>query len=146
MASLNKVLLMGNLTRDPDERWTGGGSAICGLGLAVNRRFTTANGEDREEVCFVDIDVFGKQAESCSQHLHKGSPVLIEGRLRLDQWEDRKTKEKRSRLKVVAERVHFMAQANGRRGPEEERRPFPEDAQATPAGNNGGAPENPMPF
>jgi single-strand DNA-binding protein len=108
MANLNKVLLMGNLTRDPDVRYTPSGTAICGLGLAVNRRYTTREGQEQEETCFVDVDVFGRQAESCKNYLQKGAPVLIEGRLRLDQWEDRQTGERRSRLKVTAERVQFI--------------------------------------
>ncbi len=108
MASLNKVLLMGNLTRDPDLKYTQGGMAICALGLAVNRRFQGRDGQEQEETCFVDIDVFGKQAESCKNYLQKGSPALIEGRLRLDQWEDRQSGERRSRLKVTAERVQFL--------------------------------------
>jgi len=108
MASLNKVLLMGNMTRDPDLRYTTGGTAVCSLGLAVNRRFRTAGGEDREETCFVDIDVFGRQAESCKNYLRKGAPAFVEGRLRLDQWDDRQTGQKRSRLRVTAERVEFV--------------------------------------
>ena len=108
MASLNKVLLIGNLTRDPISRSTSGGTTICELGLAINRRFRTAAGEDREETCFVDIDVFGRQAEHCSRYLHKGSLAFVEGRLRLDQWEDRTTGQNRSRLKVTAERVQFL--------------------------------------
>lgn len=108
MASMNKVILMGNLTRDPDLRYTTGGTAICALGLAVNRRYTTRSGEQAEEVCFVDIDVFGKQAESCKNYLQKGAPALIEGRLKFDTWDDRTTGEKRSKLHVVAERVQFI--------------------------------------
>ncbi len=108
MASLNKVFLMGNLTRDPDLKYTSGGMAICKLGLAVNRKYLSRSGEEVEEVCFVDVDVFGKQAESTGNYLKKGSPALIEGRLRLDSWDDRNTGEKRSRLMVVAERVQFI--------------------------------------
>ena len=87
MASLNKVFLLGNLTRDPDLRYTPSGSAVCEFGLAVSRR--SANGADQDEVCFVDIVVWSKQAENCKQYLAKGSPALIEGRLQFDQWEDR---------------------------------------------------------
>jgi single-strand DNA-binding protein len=108
MSSLNKVFLMGNLTRDPDVRYTPSGTAVCAIGLAVNRRFTTQGGEDREEVCFVDIEVFGRQAETCGEYLRKGAPILLEGRLRLDQWDDRQTGQRRSRLKVVGERVQFL--------------------------------------
>lgn len=129
MPNLNKVLLMGNLTRAPETRYTTGGLAICGLGLAMNRRFSTRSGEDREETCFVDIDVFGKPAESCQAHLQKGSPVFIEGRLRLDQWEDRKTGQSRSKLKIVAERVEFL----GSRRDSGSAAPGTDDAPAGPA-------------
>ena len=108
MNGLNRVLLIGNLTRDPIMRATPGGLSICELGLAVNRRYRTAAGEDRDEACFVDIDVFAREAEQCSRYLRKGSLVFVEGRLRLDQWEDRATNQKRSRLKVTAERVQFL--------------------------------------
>ena len=108
MASLNKVLLMGNLTRDPQLRYTTSGLAVCELGLAMNRRYKTAQGEDREETCFVDVEVWAKQAEACGNNLHKGSPVLVEGRLKLDQWEDRQTGQRRSRLRVRADRVQFL--------------------------------------
>ncbi len=110
MASLNKVFLIGNLTRDPEIRYTSGGSPICAVGIATNRKYTTAKGEERDETCFVDIDVWGKQAESCHAYLKKGAPVLIEGRLKFDQWDDRETGRKRSRLTVTAERVQFLSQ------------------------------------
>ena len=108
MAEFNKVLLLGNLTKDPDLRYTTSGMPVCAFRLAVNRKYATSAGEDREETCFVDIDVFGKQAESTGRYLAKGRPALIEGRLRTDQWEDKQTGDKRSRLKVVAERVQFV--------------------------------------
>lgn len=108
MASMNHVLLMGNLTRDPDVRQLAVGGTICKFGLAVNRRYRTRSGEDREETCFVDIDVFGRQAETTGQYLSKGRPVLVEGRLRQDRWEDRNTGQKMSRLVVVAQRVQFL--------------------------------------
>ncbi len=110
MASMNKVFLLGNLTRDPELRYTSGGAAICALGLATNRSYTTARGEEREEVCFVDIEVWGKSAEASKNYLRKGAPVMIEGRLRYDQWEDRESGKKRSRLTVTAERVQFLGQ------------------------------------
>ncbi|MCK5803621.1 MAG: single-stranded DNA-binding protein [Lentisphaeria bacterium] len=113
MASLNKVFLMGNLTRDPEIRYTSGGSAVGNFGLAINRRYRTAGGEDREEVCFVDIEVWGRQAETCGNYLRKGAPALIEGRLRLDQWDDKQTGQKRSRLRVQADRVQFMGAPRG---------------------------------
>ncbi len=108
MASLNKVFLLGNLTRNPDLRYTTGGAAVCKFGLAVNRRYSTSSGEDREETCFVDIEIWGRQAETCDKYLNKGAPALIEGRLQYDQWEDRETGKKRSRLLVRAERVQFL--------------------------------------
>ena len=89
MASLNKVFLLGNLTRDPDLRSLPSGQAVCELGLAVNRRNTSSTGEAVEEPCFVDVVVWGRSAENCKQFLEKGSQVMIEGRLQLDQWEDR---------------------------------------------------------
>ena len=118
MASLNKVFLLGNLTRDPDLRYTPSGSAVCEFGLAVSRRFT-ANGADQEEVCFVDITVWSKQAENCKQYLAKGSPALIEGRLQFDQWEDRNGGGKRSRLRVLAERVQFVGTPRGNANPDQ---------------------------
>jgi len=109
MASLNTVLLMGNLTRDPEVRYTPGGSPVCTLGVAMNRRYTARNGEQRDEVTFVDVDVWDKSAENCQRYLHKGDPVFIEGRLRMDEWDDRETGKRRSRLKVTATRVQFLS-------------------------------------
>jgi single-strand DNA-binding protein len=107
MAYLNKVLLIGNLTKDPELRYTASGTAVCDFSLAVNRVYTS-NGEKKEETCFIDINVWGRQAESVSKYLHKGSSAFIEGRLQLDQWEDKETRQKRSRIKVVADRVQFL--------------------------------------
>ena len=106
--SFNRIILVGNVTRDPEKRFTAGGRAICKFGLAVNRRYTTAQGEDREETCFADLEVFGKQAEVAGQYLHKGNPVLVEGYLRLDQWDDRATGEHRSKLLVNVERLQLL--------------------------------------
>jgi single-strand DNA-binding protein len=114
MASLNKVLIMGNLTRDPEIRHTPGGSAVCELGLALNRKYMS-NNQEQEEVCFVDVTVWGKQAESCGRYLEKGAPVFIEGRLKLDQWQDKNSGAGRSKLGVVAERVQFMPRGGERR-------------------------------
>jgi single-strand DNA-binding protein len=108
MANFNKVLLMGNLTRDPEVRYTPKGTAIANIGLAVNRAWTNENGEKKEEVTFVDVEVWGRQAETAGQYLSKGRPVFIEGRLRLDSWEDKESGQKRNKLKVVAERVQFL--------------------------------------
>ena len=106
MASFNKVILIGNLTRDPELRATANGSYICKIGLAVNRTYQTRDGERREETTFVDIDAFGKQAEVISKYMRKGRPLMVEGRLKLDQWES--DGQKRSRLGVVLENFQFL--------------------------------------
>ena len=108
MANFNKVMLIGNLTRDPELRVTPNGLNICKLGLAVNRNFTTRDGEKREETTFVDIDVFGQQAEIINKYMSKGRPIFIEGRLKLDEWEDKNTGQKRSKLGVVCENFQFL--------------------------------------
>ncbi|HMJ90021.1 MAG TPA: single-stranded DNA-binding protein [Candidatus Acidoferrum sp.] len=108
MASFNKVILVGNLTRDPELRYTPKGTAVAKIGLAVNRNWRTETGEQKEEVTFVDVDAFGKQAETIAQYMRKGSPLLVEGRLRLDQWDDKQTGQKRSRLGVVLEGFQFL--------------------------------------
>ncbi|MCM8765540.1 MAG: single-stranded DNA-binding protein [Candidatus Omnitrophica bacterium] len=106
MASLNKVFLIGNLTRDPELRYTPTGTAVVNFGMAVNRRFTDASGGKKEETCFVRVVVFGKQAESCNQYLTKGKLVFVEGRLQYRSWEV--AGDKRSSLEVIAERVQFL--------------------------------------
>ncbi|MDD3952427.1 MAG: single-stranded DNA-binding protein [Lentisphaeria bacterium] len=108
MANLNKVMLMGNLTRDPINKATPSGLAICEFGLAINRRYKTAQGEDREEVCYVDVEAFGKTAELCGRYLHKGAPAYVEGRLKLDQWIDKATGQNRNRLRVNIDTVQFL--------------------------------------
>ena len=113
MASFNKVVLVGNLTRDPELRYTPKGTAIAKFGLAVNRVWTNEAGEKKEEVTFVDVDVFGRTAENVGQYMRKGRPILIEGRLKLDQWDDKQTGQKKSRLGVVAENVQFLGSASG---------------------------------
>ena len=114
MASLNYVILVGNLTRDPQVRTTPGGTAVADLGLAVNEKFKNKSGELQESTTYVDIVAWGRTAELCQQYLHKGSPVLIEGRLQLDQWES-KEGEKRSKLRVRADRVQFLSSGGGQR-------------------------------
>ena len=113
MASFNKVILVGNLTRDPELRYTPKGTAIAKIGLAVNRVWTNEAGEKKEEVTFVDVDVFGRTAENVGQYMRKGRPILIEGRLKLDQWDDKQTGQKKSKLSVVAETVQFLGSAQG---------------------------------
>jgi single-strand DNA-binding protein len=108
MANLNKVLLLGNVTRDPEVRYTPKGSAVCDLGVAVNRGYTTDSGEKREEVTFVDVTLWGRTAEVASEYLKKGRPVFIEGRLQMDSWDDKQTGQKRSRLRVVAENMQLL--------------------------------------
>jgi single-strand DNA-binding protein len=112
MASFNKVILVGNLTRDPGLRYTPKGMAIAKVGIAVNRTWRSETGEQKEEVTFVDVDAFGKQAETIGQYLRKGRPLLIEGRLRLDQWDDKQTGQKRQRLGVVLESFQFLDSGN----------------------------------
>ena len=106
MASFNKVILLGNLTRDPEMRYTPSGTPVASFGLAVNRRYRQGD-EQKEEVCFVDISAFGRQAELAGEYLGKGRMVLIEGRLQFRSWEDQNG-QRRSKLDVVAERVNFM--------------------------------------
>ena len=106
MASFNKVILMGNLTRDPELRVTANGNSICKLGLATSRVYSTKDGERREETTFVDIDAFGKQAEVINKYMRKGRPIMVEGRLKLDQWES--DGQKRSKLSVVLENFQFL--------------------------------------
>jgi len=107
MASYNKVLLMGNLTKDPELRYTPGGMAVANLRMAINRKYRTKDQELKEEVCFITAVVWNKQAETCNQYLHKGSSLFVEGRLQSRSWEDT-TGAKRSVIEVRAERVQFM--------------------------------------
>jgi single-strand DNA-binding protein len=137
MASFNKVILMGNLTRDPELRYTPKGTAIAKIGLAVNRNWTSESGEKKEEVTFVDVDVFGRTAENVGQYMRKGRPILIEGRLRLDQWDDKQTGQKKSKLSVVAETVQFLGSPTG--GGEGG---SPAPAKSRPAASSAPAPES----
>ncbi len=109
MASTNIVILAGNLTRNPEVKQLPSGASVASLSLAVNRRFKSAQtGEWKEDATFVDVDMFGRQAEIVQQYLNKGSSVLIEGRLQLDRWEDKETGKKRSKLKVIGNRFQFL--------------------------------------
>ena len=108
MASFNKVILLGNLTRDPELKYTPKGTAVARLGLAVNRKWKNDAGEEKEEVTFIDADAFGKQAEAIGKYLRKGAPLFIEGRLKLDQWDDKQTGQKVSKLRVVLESFQFL--------------------------------------
>src|ERR1700689_1570023 len=108
MASFNRVILAGNLTRDPELRYTPKGTAVVKFGLAVNRTWKDESGQTKEEVTFVDIDVWGRQAEVIAQYMRKGRPLLVEGRLKQDSWEDKTTHQKQSKLKVVLETFSFI--------------------------------------
>lgn len=132
MASFNKVILMGNLTRDPEMRVTPNGHTICKLGLAVSRTYSTREGERREETTFVDIDAFGKQAEVIAKYMRKGRPIMLEGRLKFDQWES--DGQKRSKLGVILENFQFVG------GPREEGEGGGYEQSSPPARNPGSAP------
>ncbi|MGL4400373.1 MAG: single-stranded DNA-binding protein [Luteolibacter sp.] len=122
MANLNKVMLIGNLTRDPELRHTPSGKTVSEIGLAINRTWTNDQGQKQEDTTFVDVTLWGKQAEVVQQYVTKGSPIYIEGRLQLDTWDDKETGKKRSKLRIVAENFQFLSGKPG----------------ATGAGNSGG--------
>jgi single-strand DNA-binding protein len=113
MANFNKVMLMGNLTRDPEVRYTPKGTAVAEIGLAVNRIYSGENNEKREETTFVDVTLWGRTAEVAGEYLKKGRPVFIEGRLQLDLWEDKQSGQKRSKLRVVAEGMQLIGSRGG---------------------------------
>jgi len=150
MANVNKVMLLGNITRDLEVRYTPKGTAVCDLGMAVNRIRTGDNGERIEEVTYVDVTLWGRQAELAGQYLSKGRSVFIEGRLQLDQWDDKQTGQKRSRLRVVGENMQFIGgggqggggnQGGGgapaqQSGPPQQQ---PEQSSPPPQSNQGGA-------
>lgn len=108
MANVNKVILIGNVTRDPEVKFTPKGSAVADLGLAINRNYTLDNGEKREETTFVDVELWGRLAEIAGEYAKKGRPIYIEGRLRMDTWEDKTSGQKRSRMKVVGENLQLL--------------------------------------
>jgi single-strand DNA-binding protein len=116
MANFNKVILAGNLTRDPELRYTPKGTAIAKIGMAINRSWKNEAGETKEEVTFVDVEAFGRQAEVIGQYMKKGRPFMVEGRLKLDQWEDKNTHQKQSKLKVVLESFSFIDSNRGGEG------------------------------
>jgi single-strand DNA-binding protein len=141
MPNFNKVILAGNLTRDPELRYTPKGSAVAQIGLAINRNWKDEGGQQHEEVTFVDVDAFGRQAEVISQYLKKGRPVLIEGRLKYHQWDDKQSGQKKSRVTVVLESFQFLDSGGAREGgggfsgsaPDASRQ-APRPAPARPAG------------
>lgn len=108
MANVNKVILIGNVTRDPEVKFTPKGSAVADVGLAINRNYTLDNGEKREETIFVDVELWGRLAEIAGEYAKKGRPIYIEGRLRMDTWEDKASGQKRSRMKVVGENLQLL--------------------------------------
>lgn len=119
MPNLNKVMLMGTLTRDPEVKYLPKGTAVAQIGMAINREYKTDAGEKREEVTFVDVEFFGRTAEVVGEYLKKGRPVFVEGRLKLDTWDDKQTGQKRSKLKVMGEKVEFLGSREG--GQQQER-------------------------
>jgi len=137
MANLNRVLLIGNLTRDPELRYTPKGTAVTEIGLAVNRIYSGEDGEKKEETTFVDVTLWARQAEIAGQYLKKGRPVFIEGRLQLDTWDDKQTGQKRSRLRVVAENLQLLGsrqegEGSGTSSPPPRRGPSPSAPPARP--------------
>jgi single-strand DNA-binding protein len=131
MASFNKVLLLGNLTRDPEVRYTPKGSAVADLGIAVNRQYTLDSGEKREEVTFVDVTFWGRTAEVAGEYLKKGRPVFIEGRLQLDTWDDKQSGQKRSKLKVIGEMMQMLGSRPGAGGEPDEGGGAPRSARSS---------------
>jgi single-strand DNA-binding protein len=145
MASVNKVFLIGNLTRDPELRYTPNGAAVTDLGLAVNRVYNTKDGDRREETLFIDVTVWNRQAENCCQYLRKGRPVHVEGFLKMDSWDDKATGEKRTKIKVEADRVQFL---DSRRDDAGGAPPAPDEDYAPPPAREprrGPAPAGPGP-
>jgi single-strand DNA-binding protein len=150
MASYNKVILMGNLTRDPQLKYLPSQTAVAEFGIAMNRKFRTATGEDREEVTFVDCAAFGKTGELINQYFQKGKPIFIEGRIKYDSWEDKQGGGKRSKISVVIENFQFVGGrdggAPGGGGPPSEGGEAPRQSRP-PAGRppQGGRPSQPPP-
>ncbi len=127
MTSFNKVILLGNLTRDPEVRYTPNGIAVASFALAINRKYKQGD-ETKEEVSYIDIVVFGKQAESCGQYINKGDAVLVDGRLQQRRWDDKESGQKRSKVEVVAQSVNFMPKrsSGGHGGGQSQSEPMPE--------------------
>ncbi len=150
MASFNKVILVGNLTRDPELRYTPKGTAIAKIGLAVSHKWKNEAGELKEDVLFVDVDCFARTAENVGQYMRKGSAILIEGRLRLDTWDDKQTNQKRSKINVVAETVQFLGSPrSGGEGAPAERSSRPAATKPTEAASEADGPppeEDDVPF
>lgn len=145
--NLNRVLLAGNLTRDPQVRFFANERAVADFGLAINRRTKAADGQQKDETTFVDCEAWGRDAELIGQHLSKGKPIFIEGRLRLDTWDDKKDGSKRSKIKIVVERFQFVGEAKGDRkagdGTEAPQEDEPEASASRPAPAPAGADAEP---
>jgi single-strand DNA-binding protein len=138
MANVNKVILIGNLTRDPEIKYTPKGTAVAELGLAINRVYTPEGGEKREETTFIDVTLWGRTAEVASEYAKKGQPIYVEGRLQLDTWEDKTSGQKRSKLKVVGDNIQLLGSkggggGGGSRGGEDDGPP----ARPRPSGGGG---------
>src|SRR5882724_10436736 len=151
MANFNKVILAGNLTRDPELRYTPKGVAIAKFGLAINRTWKSETGETKEEVTFVDVDAFSRQAEVIGQYFKKGRPILMEGRLKLDQWDDKQTNQKRSKLGVVLEAFQFMdskgpGDSGGGDAPRSSRPPASKSAAPAPESDGPPPEDDDVPF
>jgi len=130
MANFNKVIIAGNLTRDVELKHTPKGTAVAKLGIAINRSWTGDDGQKREDVTFVDVDAFGKQAETLAKYIKKGRSILIEGRLKLDQWDDKQTGQKKSRLGVLLESFSFL---DSKQGEAQQQRPTSAAVQQPPS-------------
>ena len=153
MANLNKVMLIGNLTRDPELRYTPKGTAVADIALAINRVWNNEQNQRQEETTFVDITLWGRQAELAQQYLRKGRGAYIEGRLQMDTWDDKQTGQKRSKLKVVAESLQFLPDGKGssgggipQGGPQASRAPQQRPQGASPAPADDYADEDDIPF
>ena len=145
MANLNKVMLIGNLTRDPELRYTPKGTAVAELSLAINRTWNNEAGQKQEEVTFVEVTLWGKTAELAQKFLVKGRSVYLEGRLTLDTWDDKETGKKRSKLKVVADTLQFISDGKNRSesAPDSERS---QQRQSTPPPADHDQPDDDIPF
>jgi single-strand DNA-binding protein len=146
MASLNKVMLIGNLTRPPELRYTPSGAAVADLRVAVNRNYTTQSGEKRDETAFLTVIAWGKTAENCSEYLDKGSQILVEGRIQTRDWEG-KDGQKRSATEIVAERVQFLSRLKGASAGAPAAAPaFAEETAGAGGGGGGGGGDDDVPF
>lgn len=150
MPSYNKIILIGNLTRDPEVRVTPKGTAICQFSIAVNRQFKGEDGSTRDDTTFVDIEAWGKTGENIGKYFTKGKPIFVDGRLKLDSWEDKTTGQKRTKLKVVCEQFQFIGgkdggAATGGEAGEDRSAPPPRRDAPTTHGGNGGLDED-VPF